>query len=29
MDQYSYIANSDAAYVDQLYQSFKQDRADR
>ncbi|AQG80894.1 2-oxoglutarate dehydrogenase E1 component [Spirosoma montaniterrae] len=25
MDQYSYIANSDAAYVDQLYQSFKQD----
>ena len=25
MDQYSYIANSDAAYVDQLYQSYKQD----
>ena len=25
MDQYSYIANTDAAYVDQLYQSYKQD----
>jgi len=25
MDQYSYIANSDAAYVDQLYQAYKQD----
>ncbi len=25
MDKYSYIANSDAAYVDQLYQSYKQD----
>ena len=25
MDTYSYIANSDAAYVDQLYQSYKQD----
>ncbi|MFD2932463.1 2-oxoglutarate dehydrogenase E1 component [Spirosoma flavum] len=25
MDQYSYIANSDAAYVDQLYQSYKKD----
>ncbi len=25
MDNYSYIANSDAAYVDQLYQSYKQD----
>ena len=25
MDQYSYIANSDAAYVDQLYQSYRQD----
>ncbi|MDB5242677.1 MAG: 2-oxoglutarate dehydrogenase, partial [Spirosoma sp.] len=25
MDQFSYIANSDAAYVDQLYQSYKQD----
>ena len=25
MDQFSYIANTDAAYVDQLYQSFKQD----
>lgn len=25
MDQYSYIANSEAAYVDQLYQSYKQD----
>ncbi len=27
MDQYSYIANSDAAYIDQLYQSYKQDSA--
>ncbi len=27
MDQYSYIANSDAAYIDQLYQSYKQDPA--
>ena len=27
MDQYSYIANSEAAYIDQLYQSFKQDPA--
>ncbi|QMW01929.1 2-oxoglutarate dehydrogenase E1 component [Spirosoma foliorum] len=26
MDQYSYIANSDAAYVDQLYQAYKQDQ---
>lgn len=25
MDNYSYIANSDAVYVDQLYQSYKQD----
>lgn len=25
MDNYSYIANSDAAYVDQLYQAYKQD----
>ncbi|GAB3571922.1 2-oxoglutarate dehydrogenase E1 component [Spirosoma luteolum] len=25
MDQYSYIANSDAAYVDQLYQAYRQD----
>ena len=25
MDKYSYIANSDAAYVDQLYQAYKQD----
>ncbi|GAA4416680.1 2-oxoglutarate dehydrogenase E1 component [Nibrella viscosa] len=25
MDKYSYIANSDAAYIDQLYQSYKQD----
>ncbi|MBD2699920.1 2-oxoglutarate dehydrogenase E1 component [Spirosoma sp. BT702] len=25
MDQYSYIANADAAYVDQLYQSYRQD----
>ena len=27
MDQYSYVANSDAAYIDQLYQSYKQDSA--
>ncbi|MBO0948217.1 2-oxoglutarate dehydrogenase E1 component [Fibrella forsythiae] len=27
MDQYSYVANSDAAYIDQLYQSYKQDPA--
>jgi 2-oxoglutarate dehydrogenase E1 component len=27
MDQYSYIANSEAAYIDQLYQSYKQDPA--
>jgi 2-oxoglutarate dehydrogenase E1 component len=25
MDQYSYIANSDVAYIDQLYQSYKKD----
>ena len=25
MDQFSYIANTDAVYVDQLYQSYKQD----
>ncbi|GAA4464686.1 2-oxoglutarate dehydrogenase E1 component [Nibrella saemangeumensis] len=25
MDKYSYIANSDAAYIDQLYQSYRQD----
>ena len=27
MDQYSFVANSDAAYIDQLYQSYKQDPA--
>ncbi|MCY7357463.1 MAG: 2-oxoglutarate dehydrogenase E1 component [Rudanella sp.] len=27
MDKYSYIANSDAAYVDQLYQAYRQDPA--
>lgn len=27
MDKYTYIANSDAAYIDELYNSYKQDPA--
>src|SRR5262245_31965419 len=27
MDKYSYISNADVGYVDQLYQSYKQDPA--
>ncbi len=25
MDKYTYIANSDAAYIEELYNSYKQD----
>jgi 2-oxoglutarate dehydrogenase E1 component len=27
MDKYTYIANSDAAYIEELYNSYKQDAA--